>query len=125
MAHFSRGTQVFKKPIYANDMDGNGKQYRITAWINMRTNWNDSLERYEEMTQQQKKDCEYLFSEMQKYGAQLSITISERTDSLDVREFPVAARTTLYVNNKQQNNSAAQPQQTNTTDTENVSTGFE
>jgi len=126
MAHFSRGTQVFKQPIEQN------KEYRITAWINMKTPWNDSLGRYEQMSDRQKQDCERLFQEMQKYGAQLSVTISERTDAIDVREFPVAGRTTLFVNNKQQNQAAqqydqspGQYQQSNSMDADDVSTGFE
>lgn len=126
MAHFSRGTQVFKQPIEQN------KEYRITAWINMKTPWNDALGRYEQMSDRQKQDCERLFQEMQKYGVQLSVTISERTDAMDVREFPVAGRTTLYVNNKQQNQAAqqydqspGQYQQSNSMDADDVSTGFE
>jgi len=92
MAHFSRGTQEFKKEIQAN------KPYRVTAWINLRTNWNDSLGKYEEMTEQQKADCEKLYDYMREYGAQISVSFHERTGSDNVKDFPLAGRTTVYVN---------------------------
>ena len=96
MAHFSRGTQEFKNDIKANT------PYRVTVWINLKTSFNDSINRYEEMSAQQKADCEKMYEFMRQYGAQLSISFHERTNSDDVKDFPLAGRTTVYVNKQRQ-----------------------
>jgi len=98
MAHFSKTAHKFM-----NGLDGN-KEYRITAWINAKTPWNDTTGKYDFMSDEQKQQCEELFRQFQSGDFQISITLSERTDAVDqfgkpdVRSFPKAGSVTLYTN---------------------------
>ncbi len=96
MPHFSKSTHKFVGGLDAN------KEYRLTAWINLKTPWNDANNRYDPMSEDQRQQCEELFRQFQASGCQISVTISERTDATDdrgnpdVRNFPVAGRVTMY-----------------------------
>ena len=100
MPHFSKSTHKFVGGLDAN------KEYRLTAWINLKTPWNDANNRYDPMSEDQRQQCEELFRQFQASGCQISVTISERTDATDdrgnpdVRNFPVASRVTMYPNNR-------------------------
>ena len=100
MPHFSKSTHKFVGGLDAN------KEYRLTAWINVKTPWNDANNRYDPMSEDQRQQCEELFRQFQASGCQISVTISERTDATDdrgnpdVRNFPVAGRVTMYPNNR-------------------------
>lgn len=100
MPHFSKSTHKFVGGLDAN------KEYRITAWINFQTPWNDANNRYDPMSEDQRKKCDELFRQFQAEDFQISVTISERTNATDqnghpdVRNFPVAGRVTMYPNNR-------------------------
>lgn len=98
MAHFSKTAHKF-----INGLDSN-KEYRITAWINAKTPYNNDTGKYDFPSDEQKQQCEELFRQFQSGDFQISITLQERTDATDqfgkpdVRSFPKAGSVTLYTN---------------------------
>ena len=92
MPHFSRSTLQLKQPLRPD------KEYRVTAYINFKTNWNESTQRFEPMTPEQRQTCDELHAQLAAHGVELGITFSEKTGALDVREFPRAGYITLFVN---------------------------
>ena len=98
MAHFSKTAHKF-----INGLDSN-KEYRVSAWINLKTPWNDTTGKYDLMSDEQKLQCEELFRQFQSGDFQISVTLHERTDATDqfgkpdVRSFPKAGSITLYTN---------------------------
>ena len=99
MPHFSKSAHQFNVPISSD------KQYRVSAWINCKTDWDDNAKRYEPMTDDQKQKCEEMFRQFQASGCQISVTIQERTNATDefgkpdVRQFPKVGVITLYTSN--------------------------
>lgn len=93
MPHFSKGTHEF-----LNGMQ-QGKQYRITAWINIPTRYDETTKRYDPLTPEQQAARERLYQAMKDAGAGISITVSERTDDPDVKNFPAVSKFNLFVNN--------------------------
>tara|TARA_R100000808_G_C2148583_1_gene156752 strand:+ start:1521 stop:1898 length:378 start_codon:yes stop_codon:yes gene_type:complete len=91
MPHFSMSKWQPKQTLNSD------KEYRIFAYLNFSTPWNDGLKRYEFQTEEQKEICNNLFSELSKAGVKLSVTITERSGD-DVKSFPVVARMPLFVN---------------------------
>ena len=92
MPHFSRSKLKLKQPLSPD------KEYRVTAYLNFKTNWNESTQKFEPMTPEQKQTCEDLHAQLAAHGVEIGITFAERTGALDVREFPRAGYITLYVN---------------------------
>ena len=92
MAHLSKANHKFLSPLSSD------KEYRITAWLNIKTPFNESIGKYEQMSDAQKQACEAVYQHMVREGIELSITLSERTAAQDVREFPKAAFIKLFVN---------------------------
>ena len=92
MPHFSHSKLKLKQPLSPD------KEYRVTAYLNFKTNWNESTQRFEPMTPEQKQTCEDLHAQLAAHGVEIGITFAERTNALDVREFPRAGYITLYVN---------------------------
>ena len=98
MPHFSKSNHQFKFGLSGD------KNYRLTAWINFQTPWNDAANRYDPMTEEQRTKCEELFRQFQTDDFQISVTITERTDAVtsegkpDWKAMPVAGRMTLYPN---------------------------
>jgi len=90
--HFSKATLKLKQDLSAL------KEYRATAYVNIRTQWNDNTSRYDPMTEQQKATCEDLYMQMVRAGAEIGITLAERTGAQDVREFPKVAYIPLFTN---------------------------
>ena len=48
MPHFSKSNHQFKFGLSGD------KNYRLTAWINFQTPWNDATNRYDPMTEEQR-----------------------------------------------------------------------
>lgn len=92
MPHFSKATLRLKQDLSAS------KEYRATAYVNIRTPWNDSLGRFEQMSDAQKAVCEDLYLQMVRAGAEIGVSLSERTAAQDVREFPKVAYIPLFTN---------------------------
>ena len=96
MPHFSKSAHQFNVPITSD------KQYRVSAWINCKTDWDDNTKKYEPMTDDQKQKCEEMFRQFQASGCEISVTLSQRTDDTDefgnpdVRKFPKVGAFTLY-----------------------------
>lgn len=109
MPHFSKANHTQQTSVRLTE----GKQYRLTGYINMRTPWNDNLKRFEQMSAAQKQTCDELYRQMAAAGAELSITIWERTEAIDVREFPRVLSLNLYTNTPRE-----QPLNGSTTETE-------
>ena len=106
MAHLSKATHKFLSPLSSD------KEYRITAWLNIKTQFNESINKYEQMSDAQKQACEAVYQHMVREGIELSITLSERTAAQDVREFPKAAFIKLFVNKPYDQNRPASFQPT-------------
>ena len=98
MPHFSKANHQFKFGL------SDQKNYRLTAWINFQTPWNDTTSRYDPMTDEQRAQCEELARQFQLSDMQISVTITERTDAQtsegkpDWKAMPIAGRMTLYPN---------------------------
>ena len=92
MAHLSKATHKFLSPLSSD------KEYRITAWLNIKTQFNESINKYEQMSDAQKQACEAVYQHMVREGIELSITLSERTAAQDVREFPKVCYIPLFTN---------------------------
>lgn len=92
MPHFSHSKLKLKQPLSPD------KEYRVTAYLNLKTNWNESTQRFEPMTPEQRQTCEDLHAQLAAHGVEIGITFAERTGALDVREFPRAGYITLFVN---------------------------
>ena len=73
MAHLSKATHKFLSPLSSD------KEYRITAWLNIKTQFNESINKYEQMSDAQRQACEDVYQHMVREGIELSITLSERT----------------------------------------------
>jgi|21_taG_2_1085346.scaffolds.fasta_scaffold39730_2 hypothetical protein len=92
MPHFSRSKLKLKQPLSPD------REYRVTAYLNFKTDWNESTQRFEPMTPEQKQTCEDLHAQLAAHGVEIGITFAERTAAQDVREFPRAGYITLFVN---------------------------
>ena len=91
MPHFSKGIHTFEQ------ID-NTKHYRLTGWVNMPTKWNDASKSYEPRTQEQIDAQRQIYELMKKHGAGIQVSVHERMDGLEPKDFPVKHRITLYVN---------------------------
>ena len=91
MPHFSKGNHTFEQ-IETN------KHYRLTGWVNIPTTWNDSTKSYEPRTQQQIDATRQIVELMKQHGAGIQVSVHERMDGLEPKDFPVRQRMTLYVN---------------------------
>lgn len=82
-----------------SDMNGEPVEYRGIAFIQFRTEWNDTTRSFAPMSAEQKQICEDLYRQLADAGIELGITISERTPGVeDVREFPKVMSFQLMVN---------------------------
>ena len=104
MPHFSKGTHTFEQ-IETN------KHYRLTGWVNMPTTWNDEVKQYEPRTQEQIDAQRQIYELMKKHNAGIQISVQERMDGLEPKDFPVKQRITMYVNNYENYQSASAPAQ--------------
>ena len=50
------------------------------------------------MTQDQRNVCERLHKELHAAGVEIGVTITERTQALEVKDFPKVATVSLFVN---------------------------
>ena len=91
MPHFSKGIHTFEQ------ID-NTKHYRLTGWVNMPTKWNDASKSYEPRTQEQIDAQRQIYELMKAHGAGIQVSVHERMDGLEPKDFPVKHRITLYVN---------------------------
>lgn len=92
MPHFSKSRLKLKANLSVD------KEYRATGYVNIRTAWNDELRKFEQMTEAQKATCENLYKQLLDAGAEIGVTLSERTEAIDVREFPKVAYIPLFTN---------------------------
>ena len=91
MPHFSKGKHTFQ------NFETN-KNYRLTGWVNMPANWNDSNKAYEPRTPQQIDAQQKIYELMKEHDAGIQVVVHERVDGLEPKDFPVRHRITLYVN---------------------------
>ena len=99
MPHFSKGNHTFEQ-IETN------KHYRLTGWVNMPTAWNDATKSYEPRTQEQIDAQRQIYELMKQHGAGIQVSVHERMDGLEPKDFPVKHRITLYVNKYDSNQNA-------------------
>jgi len=92
MPHFSKSRLKLKANLSVD------KEYRATGYVNIRTAWNDELRKFEPMTEAQKATCENLYKQLLDAGAEIGVTLAERTEAIDVREFPKVAYIPLFTN---------------------------
>jgi len=92
MPHFSKSRLKLKANLSVD------KEYRATGYVNIRTPWNDELRKFEQMTEAQKATCENLYKQLLDAGAEIGVTLAERTEAIDVREFPKVAYIPLFTN---------------------------
>lgn len=104
MPHFSKGNHTFEQ-IETN------KHYRLTGWVNMPTKWNDAVKQYEPRSQEQIDAQRQIYELMKQHGAGIQISIHERMDGLEAKDFPIKQRITLYVNKYEDNQNASAPVQ--------------
>lgn len=99
MPHFSRSRIKMRKDVRAVDMHGEPVEYRGIAFLQFRTEWNDTTRSFKPMTPQQKQICEDLYLQLAEAGVELGITITERVPGVeDVRQFPKVMSFQLMVN---------------------------
>ena len=91
MPHFSKGIHTFEQ------ID-TGKHYRLTAWISIRANFDHTTKSYEPRTKEQIDAQREIYELMKKHGAGIQVSVHERMDGLEPKDFPVKHRITLYVN---------------------------
>ena len=104
MPHFSKGTHTFEQ-IETN------KHYRLAGWVNMPTKWNDTLKQYDPRTQEQIDAQRQIYELMKKHGAGIQVSVQERMDGLEPKDFPVKQRFNMFVNNYENYQSASAPAQ--------------
>tara|TARA_R110000765_G_scaffold415517_1_gene516697 strand:+ start:321 stop:704 length:384 start_codon:yes stop_codon:yes gene_type:complete len=92
MPHFSKSSFKTKQTLSPD------REYRATAYVNMRTPWDDNTGRYQPMTQDQRNVCERLHKELHAAGVEIGVTIAERSQALEVKDFPKVAFISLFVN---------------------------
>ena len=92
MPHFSKSRLKLKANLSVD------KEYRATGYVNIRTPWNDELRKFEPMTEAQKATCENLYKQLLDAGAEIGVTLAERNEAIDVREFPKVAYIPLFTN---------------------------
>jgi len=92
MPHFSKSRLKLKANLSVD------KEYRATGYVNIRTPWNDELRKFEPMTEAQKATCENLYKQLLDAGAEIGVTLAERTEAIDVREFPKVCYIPLFTN---------------------------
>ena len=112
MPHFSRSKIKMRKDVRMADMHGEPVEYRGIAFLQFRTEWNDTTRSFAPMTAEQKQICESLYPQLADAGVELGITISERTPGVeDVREFPKVMSFQLLVNKPDGSRSVPAPTQ--------------
>ena len=110
MPHFSRSKIKMRRDVRQHDMHGEPVEYRGIAFLQFRTEWNDTTRSFAPMTAEQKQICEDLYHQLAEAGVELGITISERTPGVeDVREFPKVMSFQLMVNKPDGARSAPAP----------------
>ena len=92
MPHFSKSRLKLKANLSVD------KEYRATGYVNIRTAWNDELRKFEPMTEAQKATCENLYKQLLDAGAEIGVTLAERNEAIDVREFPKVCYIPLFTN---------------------------
>lgn len=111
MPHFSRSKIKMRRDVQMSDMHGEPKEYRGIAFLQFRTEWNDTTKSFAPMTAEQKQICEDLYQQLASAGVELGITISERVPGVeDVRDFPKVMSFQLMVNKPDGSISAPAPQ---------------
>ncbi len=99
MPHFSRAKIKFRNNVIAADMDGEPVEYRGIAFLQFRTEWNETTRSFTPMTAEQKQTCEDLYRQLADAGVELGVTVTERTPGVqDVREFKKVLSFQLFVN---------------------------
>lgn len=100
MPHFSKSSFKTKQTISPE------REYRATAYVNMRTPWDDNAGRYQPMSQDQRNVCERLHKELHAAGVEIGVTIAERNHAQEVKDFPKVAFISLFVNEPREQSEA-------------------
>ena len=64
MPHFSRSKIKMRRDVRQNDMHGEPVEYRGIAFLQFRTEWNDTTRSFAPMTVEQKQICEDLYHQL-------------------------------------------------------------
>jgi len=92
MPHFSKSSFKTRQTLSPD------REYRATAYVNMRTPWDENSGRYQAMTQDQKDICERLHKDLHAAGVEIGVTITERSHAQEVKDFPKVCFISLFVN---------------------------
>tara|TARA_R110002020_G_scaffold71209_8_gene184202 strand:+ start:275 stop:619 length:345 start_codon:yes stop_codon:yes gene_type:complete len=96
--HLSRSKFKMKQSVQALDTENQPKEFRATAFIQFKTEWIEADRRYERMTPEQEKICADLGRKLAEAGVEISVTVSERKDGFDIRDFPKVMQFQMYTN---------------------------
>ena len=104
MAQFSRTKFKLKQDVIAVDDAGNANEYRASAFLQFRTEWDDNNRRYKEMTDNQKQICEELHQKLYQAGVEFGISIQYRDPMAgdDLKLMPKIATFSLLCNEPKQ-----------------------
>tara|TARA_R100000700_G_scaffold25256_2_gene32009 strand:- start:128 stop:487 length:360 start_codon:yes stop_codon:yes gene_type:complete len=104
MAQFSRTKFKLKQDVIAVDDAGNANEYRASAFLQFRTEWDDNNRRYKEMTDNQKQICEELHQQLYQAGVEFGISIQYRDPMAgdDLKLMPKIATFSLLCNEPKQ-----------------------
>jgi len=93
--HFSNNKYKPKAPINLSSE----KEYRVTAFIGLKRQFNESVGRYEPYSESEQKILDEAYQYMQSIGLQLSVQIQEKNGAESVKDFPTVGRIQpFYVN---------------------------
>jgi len=93
--HFSNNKYKPRAPINLSS----DKEYRVTAYIGLKRQFNESVGRYEPYSESEQKILDEAHQYMQSIGLQLSVQIQEKNGAESVKDFPTVGRIQpFYVN---------------------------
>ncbi len=96
---FSRSKFKMRKNVLQNDQNGEAYEYRGTAFLQFRTDYNEDTNQYQPMTAAQEKICEDLWRQLHDAGVQIGMTVAQRLPGeTDVRKFPKVMSFSLVCN---------------------------
>lgn len=86
-------------------------EYRLSAWLQVKTDWDEDAKRPVRMTPEQEAQVAEVFALIQRYNIQLNLQVQQRTAG-EAKDWPTVARWKVFHNKpkQQQDNPMASAQ---------------
>jgi hypothetical protein len=99
MPQFSRAKFKMRQDIQATDDMGVPNEFRATAYLQFRTEWDDNARRFKPMSPEQQALCDELHQQLFEAGVEFGISVQYRAEGVeDVKDMPKVMTFSLLCN---------------------------